>query len=269
MAVPKTAEMIRERLVAPRDRGIVALDEMDWKQGLQVMKACAPYLAVAKANSIAQNGGWARANQHTRAHNARLMADAKYKDTPRTMTAHVEANALTGSSLITVHISSGLASLKAAAKGRDLAREQLAEQNPGGTDPTIGSLLGITILTSYDDAECQRVFGDTVANKVRQFTGFAIEAGLEGIVCAADDLQIVAEVDGSEDLIKVVPGLVLAHPEVLPEGQQRVATVQDAIEQGADFAVLGSAVTKADNLVEAAVEANRQIATGLELRGGM
>ncbi len=233
----------------PTERGILALDDMSHAESALLQTDVADYFMVAKENANAQTLGWADSVQRNRDLNYSLMADAKYHDTSRTMRSHVLAAVLTEPQFITVHTLADLEALKAAAEGRDEARTQLGGYT--STPETVGSLLGITVLTSHSEERCQALFGSSVKEKVMQLARLAVEANLEGIVCAGSDLGYLNKDPDTAKLIKVVPGIVLPGQEK-GGGQQRTMSPWEAISEGADFLVAGSTVTKAPDRHEAA-----------------
>ena len=69
----------------------------------------------------------------------------------------------------------------------------------------------------------------------------AKETGLDGVVCAAQEVPSLKE-NGGPQFITVCPGIQLddAHTD-----QQRVMSPEKALKLGADYLVIGRAITKA------------------------
>ncbi len=260
-----SAELIRESQELPRDHAILALDRMTWNQATELMDEVGPYIGMIKANSIAQRQGWDHANGVAHSFNMELMGDPKYHDTGRTMEDHLYEHTMSGSRFITLHAQEGVANMQSAVKGRNAGRKELEEEKGFGY-PLVGTLLGITILTGVSEEEAQRKYGKSVSEMVKEYALDARTAGLEGTVSSGHELTMLQEDPRTRGMLKVIPGIVLDNSGPLPEGQQRVMTVYDAVKNGADFVVLGSAVTKADDPVAAAQEANEQIEAGLRDR---
>ena len=113
-------------------------------------------------------------------------------------------------------------------------------------------LLGVTVLTSYDDqdlAEAGYAYGVTelVARRAAQ----AREARLDGLILSAHEVSAMRARFG-KDLLLVVPGI---RPEAAQAGdQKRTMTPAAAIAAGADYLVIGRPVTRARD-PRAAVEA--------------
>ncbi|MGH6839017.1 MAG: orotidine-5'-phosphate decarboxylase [Methylocella sp.] len=111
-------------------------------------------------------------------------------------------------------------------------------------------LLGVTVLTSYDDhdlTDAGYAYGvaDLVARRARQ----AHEAGLDGLILSAGEVGAVRARFG-QDMVLVTPGIRAANMEAAD--QKRTMTPAAAIAAGADYLVVGRPVTRAKNPREAA-----------------
>lgn len=249
----------------PRERALLALDDMTHAQSAELLGEIDGMVGKVKENANADSLGYADSVSRNAALGYELMADPKYNDTPRTMKSHILSTAGDGAHFITMHVSSGRKSLAAAVEGRDLIRSQArgqAEMEGTEFNTRLGSLLGITVLTSIDDAECIEIFGAPTREKVMQFALTAYDADLEGIVCAGENLEDLMANPMTRRLIKVVPGIILPG-DPIPSGQERVMIPSEAIEAGADFVVFGSAITKKQDRLAAARIGVEQIALGM------
>jgi orotidine-5'-phosphate decarboxylase len=106
-------------------------------------------------------------------------------------------------------------------------------------------LLAVTVLTSFDEQDV-RDDGSalTLADLVEKRVGYAVEAGVNGIVCSSYEVARVRAMTGSK-MILVIPGVRSAGKS--PGDQKRVATPADAISNGADYLVIGRQVTRAED----------------------
>jgi orotidine-5'-phosphate decarboxylase len=152
----------------------------------------------------------------------RVFADMKLHDIPTTVERAARVHGRNGVDFLNLHAAGGVEMLRAGVRG---LREGASD---GGHPPPIA--LGVTVLTSEatTDAFAQRL-------------AWASEAGCDGVVCAA------AEVVHARDarLRTMVPGIRLAGQDL--DDQARAATPEVAIANGADWLVIGRAVTKADD----------------------
>ena len=251
-----SAEVFRQTIQQPSDRVIVALDRMNWEQASTVMGEVGPYVGMGKANALAQKKGWEHAVNTIAALGAYTMADAKYKDIPETMENHLREVTECAPQLVTIHGDNSKAALESAVVGRDAGKEELAKkpdlyERGLPSIQQVAGILGITVLTSIDGAECRSIYGGdpedsddlVVKKKVMQFAHTALEAGLDGIVCSGKELEAIRAVSELDALLTVVPGI---NPEwaAKPEDQKRVVTPSMAVQLGADFIVVGRAITK-------------------------
>ncbi|TXG77808.1 orotidine-5'-phosphate decarboxylase [Patescibacteria group bacterium] len=252
------ANEYRSTIEQPSDRIIVALDKMTWHVASEVMGEVGPHVGMAKANSIAQRHGWEPAVRTIESLGAATMADTKFHDIPETVGLQVEEVASTGARLITVHASGGQEMLKYAVSGRDRAFNDQPEDR---WDDLLGGILGITVLTSIDGETCTSIYGDEPEKKVVQFAHIALEAGIDGIVCSGKELRAIRAIGALDDLIAVVPGIT---PEWAkkPGDQKRVVTPTEAFQAGADFLVVGRAITQPPEGISRQ-EAAERIATEL------
>jgi orotidine-5'-phosphate decarboxylase len=129
------------------------------------------------------------------------------------------------------------------------AREAVA----GLTKPPL--LIGVTILTSLDDAALARVgFSGTAREHVEGLARLAKECGLDGVVCSAQEAPWVRAAAGTSFTL-VTPGIRLdSHSK---DDQARTVTPPEAIRLGADYLVIGRPITRAADPV-AQLEAIRE-----------
>ena len=113
-------------------------------------------------------------------------------------------------------------------------------------------ILGITVLTSYDDADLAAAGYDfTVPELVAERAAQARDIGVDGLVASAEEASMLRPIIGSR--------MVLATPGIRPSGaeagdQKRVMTPAAAIKAGADYLIVGRPVIAAAN-PKAAAEA--------------
>jgi orotidine-5'-phosphate decarboxylase len=159
-----------------------------------------------------------------------VFLDIKLHDIPNTVAGAVRAATRLGVAMLTVHVSGGPAMLRAAL---DAARE--AEPCP--------QLLGVTVLTSFDDADLAALgLTDKVADHVLRLSEMAWNAGLDGLVCAPPEIPLLRTRFEAEVKI-VVPGI---RPAGSVKGdQKRTLTPSEAMERGADILVIGRPITAA------------------------
>jgi orotidine-5'-phosphate decarboxylase len=174
-----------------------------------------------------------------------VMADPKLYDIPNTVKNTARKIAAAGANLCTVHASGGLAMMKAA------------------QDSVMMGILGVTILTSFDEENAHLIYGAPIKAKVLQMARMAQMAGCIGIVCSPKELAFLKGQPGTEELVKVVPGIRPAWHQK-EDDQKRKATPGDAIRDGAKYLVIGRPITGHDNPVEAAEMTNEEVEAALK-----
>lgn len=184
----------------------------------------------------------------------RVFADLKFNDTPWTIANRVDALLVHNVDMFTVHALGTQEMIKAAAK----VLSQL--KNPP-------MMLGVTILTSLNEETILKEWGvdRPLEDMVYDLAFFATRAGCKGIVCSALEVPLVRKVC-KKDTIIVTPGIKPAFT-VYGErsrtmknyDQKRVATPAQAIKAGADYLVIGRAITEAPDPVEAVEKITQEI----------
>jgi orotidine-5'-phosphate decarboxylase len=106
-------------------------------------------------------------------------------------------------------------------------------------------LLAVTVLTSLDSDDLKRSWGrpvGSVPHEASRLASLAKAAGVDGVVAAASDAERIRR-DAGDDFLLVVPGIRPAG--VNRDDQRRTATPADAVRAGADYLVVGRAVSRA------------------------
>lgn len=198
-----------------------------FKVGLELLMACGPSVI----SDLAELG-------------LPVFADAKLHDIPNTVGGAAREIGKRGARWVTVHSSGGRAMVEAAVEG----------MNGAGS----GGVLAVTVLTSLSapDLPAIGVVPDVTELAVK-LAGLAANAGAEGVVCSPLELHAIGR--AHPGLIRVTPGI--RPPGSDPGDQKRVATPRAALDAGADFLVVGRAITAApDPAAEAARIANSILA---------
>jgi len=167
----------------------------------------------------------------------RVFLDLKLHDIPNTVASAVRAASALEVDLLTLHAVGGRTMLEA-------ARDAVEAGAAGGTGTR---LLAVTVLTSLDAAELGVVWGRPVqamGEEVQRLTDLAAAAGAHGVVCSAEEAAGVRR-HAPDGFLVVTPGIRPAGADV--GDQKRVATPAAATLAGADYLVLGRAVTTASD----------------------
>jgi orotidine-5'-phosphate decarboxylase len=182
-----------------------------------------------------------------------VMFDPKHHDTDETMANYVAEVASTEPTplMVTLHASNGMDALRSAAEARSEAVGMKSE---------VLNLLGITVLTSLDDDDVISIFGEgaTAESKFVEFAHRAHKAGLQGLVSSGKELVKGYQYKELDGLLRVIPGIKLPNT-ADTAGQKRLYTPDVAIGEGADFVVIGRAITDADTPVVALEQATELV----------
>jgi len=106
-------------------------------------------------------------------------------------------------------------------------------------------LLGVTYLTSWNPEEQFQITREMPYIMWRRHIERIKKYGFAGIVCSAQDIQDIKRVD--DNLLRVCPGITFKSSN---SGQVRTTTPRRAQEDGADYAIIGRSITKANHPVE-------------------
>ncbi len=155
-----------------------------------------------------------------------VFLDFKLHDIGNTVQRGVESIAKLGATFLTVHAFPQ--TMKAAVEGREGSALRI---------------LGVTVLTSYDDTDLAAAGYDmTVSELAAARAAQARDIGLDGLVCSAEEVTKLRDIAGHV--------MALVTPGIRPAGsaagdQKRIMTPTRAIEAGADYLVVGRPVVAA------------------------
>ncbi len=158
-----------------------------------------------------------------------VFLDLKFHDIPHTVNRAVAAACRLGVWMVNVHALGGRAMLEAAREA-----VEAAEHRP--------KLIAVSLLTSMSQGTLSEVgINRPVEQEVLELTRLSLAAGLDGMVCSAQEASLLRESFGDAPLL-VTPGI---RPEGSAQGdQQRVMTPRAAIEAGSSYLVIGRPITQ-------------------------
>ncbi|MCP4126571.1 MAG: orotidine-5'-phosphate decarboxylase [Gammaproteobacteria bacterium] len=165
-----------------------------------------------------------------------IFLDLKFHDIPNTVAAACAAAADLGVWMTNVHASGGRKMMETASN-----RLQQLQTAP--------LLVAVTILTSLGQDDIAEIgYPGTPAENVLRLAKMADSSGMDGIVCSPLEAQEVRPLVRSEFRL-VTPGVRPAS--AVKDDQKRVMTPADAIQNGADFLVIGRPITGAEDPLQA------------------
>lgn len=161
-----------------------------------------------------------------------VFLDLKFHDIPNTTAQAVLAAADMGVWLTNIHASVGVDAMK-------LCKSRL---QAGGYQTM---LIAVTVLTSMRDADLAQLgIARSASEQVVHLAGLTHEAGLDGVVCSAQEASLLKQKFGKQFQL-ITPGIRLADDD--KGDQARICTPQEAKQLGADFLVIGRSITTANN----------------------
>ncbi|HET6604272.1 MAG TPA: orotidine-5'-phosphate decarboxylase [Xanthomonadaceae bacterium] len=234
---PVTRIPVRERLIHALDlptaaQALARVDRLGdavafYKVGMELMAAGALHEVI---DALAQRG-------------KRIFVDLKFLDIPATVAAAVQELSRRPVSLCTVHAQHPQM-LRAAVAAKGALR-----------------LLGVTVLTSIDDAELR---DEGIAASTRDLVlaraRMAAQCGIDGVVASGHEARAIRAALG--------PGVLIVCPGVRPAGdaagdQKRTVDVAAAFAHGADYIVVGRPIAQAPDPRAAAEAIQSQVAAAM------
>jgi len=217
-----------------KDRLIIALDLPSTGEAAALTQRCGETVSFYKIGLQLLPVGGMELCEQLRSDGKKVFLDFKLHDIPTTVEKATRSIASRGGDMLTVHAEPPV--MRAAVAGR-------------GDDPDL-KLLGVTVLTSYDDAMLTEMgyrmgARDLVMCRVEQ----ALEAGMDGVVASPLEASEIREKFG-DDMLIVTPGIRPSWSG--KDDQARAATPAYALRNGATHLVVGRPVNAAPDPAEAA-----------------
>jgi orotidine-5'-phosphate decarboxylase len=226
-----------------RDRIIIALDVQTKEEGMALVSNLkdARTFKVGLELFIAEGPALFKKLKALRKD---VFLDLKLHDIPNTVAGAVRSAFRHGVQMMTVHASGGREMMAKAAETARQVSEELGRPKP--------ILLGVTVLTSLKGTDLEEIgVGPDVARQVVRLAGLAKAAGMDGVVCSPQEIEVLRKEFG-RDLIIVTPGIRPLW--AAAQDQKRIMTPAEAVAKGADYLVIGRPVTGATSPQEAFIK---------------
>ncbi len=229
-------------------RVIVALDFPDAGQALALVGQLDPGQCKLKVGKELFVRAGPALGERLAALGFKVFLDLKFHDIPNTVAQACRAAADLGVWMVNVHASGGLKMMQAAREAVDKTA------NPP-------RLIAVTVLTSMSGEDLRQIGLEVEpAVQVERLARLSREAGLDGVVCSAQEATLLRAAIGA-DFLLVTPGIRPAGSAV--GDQSRILTPGRAIAAGADYLVVGRPITQADDPVTALQRINAEILNSL------
>ena len=161
----------------------------------------------------------------------KIFLDLKIYDIPNTMADACEVVSKVGADMINIHASAGEVAMKTV----------MDRLNALPSRPLV---LAVSALTSFDESGFKAVYNSSIKKSVVNMSQMAYASGLDGMVCSVYESLAIKEAT-SRGFITLTPG-------IRPIGednadQKRVADIATAVQNQADFIVVGRPIYKANS----------------------
>ena len=170
-----------------------------------------------------------------------VFLDLKLHDIPNTVGSAMKGLARLGIDMINVHAAGGIEMMQQ-------AKEGLIAGTPAGEK--VADLIAVTQLTStsQESMKHDQMIMTSLEVSVIHYAKCTDEAGLDGVVCSAHEVQKIKSVT-RPDFICLTPGI---RPAGAAKGdQKRVVTPEEARTIGSDYIVVGRPITRTENPMQA------------------
>ena len=218
---------------------ICALDTSDLQEAFKTVRLLKKHVGAFKiGHALTLNHGLSVIDRLREVGAGRIFLDLKFHDIPNSVGLAVREAARRGAWMITVHTAGGPAMMAAAsAEARAFDRE---EHRP--------CILGVSVLTSLDQHTLSDHLGvgRTIEEHMVYLSKLAVDCDLDGLVCSPHEIRAIRAAVGPRAVI-VTPGIRLATGDA--HDQKRVGDARTALADGADYLVVGRALTASDDPV--------------------
>jgi orotidine-5'-phosphate decarboxylase len=247
---------LQKPIIAAKDRIFPALDVNTLDEAKRLMDALVGLVTHVKFGlQLATAESWGAGITAAHERGFKVFCDAKFKDIPHTVEHAARALTYHRPDFFTVMADTSMSALVAIRSGVDTMSTALQL-------PVAPKIIGVTVLTSIDNAECQTIYGDDAASKTLQFGTNIVTAGLDAIVCSPEDISLFRSNELFHDTLIITPGVRPAW--AASNDQQRMASPGDAIARGADMLVIGRPITQPPPEVGTVQEAIKRIIAEIE-----
>ncbi len=225
-----------------KEKIVLALDVDTPEQAKTLITELKDYVGVFKVGLQMYTGNGYEIFNFMKEQNIKFFFDVKLHDIPNTVAKASENVIRNGASFFNVHTTGGEEMMRMAQESARRTAKELGKENP--------VILGVTVLTSISEEALQKEL--KVPYKPNDYALhlalMAKKAGLDGVVASVWEAKKIKQVCG-KDFKVLCPGI---RPEWSNKNdQKRLATPSIAIKEGADYLVIGRAVTSAEDRVKA------------------
>lgn len=209
---------------------IVALDFADAKTAVAFARTLDPKMVRLKVGKELFVAAGPAVVEQLQSLGFEIFLDLKFHDIPNTVAKACLVAANLGVWQVNVH----------AGGGTQMMQRVMDEL---GQLPSRPLVTAVTVLTSMNQQSLQALGVNlTIEEQVTRLATLAQSAGLDGVVCSAQEAQTLRQQLG-KDFLLVTPGIRLATDN--SDDQQRIMTPKRALDAGSSYLVIGRPITQA------------------------
>ena len=218
-----------------KNKLIVALDFPTLADAQRCVLACGDEVTYYKVGMELYHSAGNEMIAFLKQHQKQIFLDLKLQDIPNTVSRALRVLTRLGVDMINVHATGGLNMMQAACQSVHEEAQALGIAAP--------KLIAVTVLTSMDETGFAALnYKTTVAEQVILLAKLAQQAGLDGVVASPKEAAQIRQACGKDFLI-VTPGVRPAG--AATQDQSRITTPAQAMENGANYIVVGRPITQA------------------------
>jgi len=220
----------------PEDRIILALDFFEFKEAKRWVQRLKGKIKTFKVGPILFLNSGPTGVKEFIDKGAEIFIDLKFHDIPSTVEKSSRQVVGYGINMFTIHALGGFEMMKKTVEAVKEESEKLSKPKP--------LILAVTILTSQSEESLKQI-GITSSSQdaVLRLATLADKAGVDGLVASGRGVEILRKEFGDRFTL-VVPGIRTG---TSVDDHSRAVTPAEAISQGADYLVIGRAITEAKN----------------------
>ena len=225
-----------------KEKIVLALDVTTIDEAKELINELKDYVGVYKVGLQFYTGNGDELFKLMNNMNLKYFLDVKLMDIPNTVAKASENIIEKGADFFNIHALGGKEMMQKCVESANRAAERLGREKP--------TILAVTILTSISNDKLHEELGINyeVSEYALRLAKLAKDAGVTGVVASTFEAKRIKDNCGKEFKV-LCPGIRPAWSS--KNDQQRLATPSLAIKEGADYLVIGRAVTAAPNRIEA------------------
>ncbi len=220
----------------PEDRIILALDFPEFKEAKSWVERFKDRVKTYKVGPILFLNSGPMGIKEFADNGAEIFLDLKFHDIPSTVEKSSRQVVGYGIKMFTIHALGGFEMMKKTVEAVKEESEKLSKHKP--------IILAVTVLTSQSEESLKQIgIGSSSQDAVLRLASLADKAGVNGLVASGREVEVLRKEFGDR-FVLVVPGIRTG---TSIDDHSRAVTPAEAISQGADYLVIGRAITEAKN----------------------